>query len=104
MGNQLAIHALVEWVSGDQALELGNELGVAPVREICLEPILVRRQPRLLEPARCVLRERFVPQIGERLTAPELERLTKILKAGRRWPAGLLSRHGTRSARFARAL
>lgn len=75
--HQLAIQAFVEWVSGDQALELGNELGVAPVREIRLESILVRRQPQLLEPARRALRERFVPQIRERHTTPELERLTQ---------------------------
>jgi hypothetical protein len=73
----LAIEALVERVLGDQALELGNELGVAPIREIRVETILLRREPHLLEPARCLLCERFVANISEWLTTPEIERLTQ---------------------------
>ena len=75
--HQLAIQTLVQRVSSDQAFELGNKLGVPPVREVCLESILECRQPRLLELERRALGERFVPQIGERLTTPEVERLTQ---------------------------
>ena len=73
--HQLAVQTLVEWVFGDQALELRDELGVATFGKVRVEPIFACGQPRLLELERRALRKRFVAQIGERLTAPKLERL-----------------------------
>jgi hypothetical protein len=73
--HQLAVQPLVEWVLGDQALELRDELGVTTFGKVRVEPIFACGQPRLLELERRVLREWFVAQIGERLTAPKVERL-----------------------------
>ena len=74
---ELAVQALVEWVLGEQALELGDKLGVAAFGKVHVEPIFACGQPRLLELERRALRKRFVAQIGERLAAPKLERLAQ---------------------------
>src|SRR5215216_2462811 len=62
---------------GDERLELGNDVGVAPELEVCLDPLLDREGPALFESSDLSLRERFEREIGERRTAPERECLAQ---------------------------
>ena len=55
-------------------LELADELGSATKLELGLDPLLDGGQPQLLEPGGLVLGERLVREVGQRRTAPELER------------------------------
>ena len=66
--HQLAADALAQWLLGDEALELADELDVAPERELRVGAVFERRQPQLLQPQRLELR-----QIRGR-SAPEVER------------------------------
>jgi len=58
-------------VLGHQALELADELAVAAEREIRVDPILERREVKLLEPTDLALRPRFVRELDECRAAPE---------------------------------
>ncbi len=57
----------------DEALELGDELGVAAEGEVGVDPLLEHDRAELLEPRDLVLRERLVQEVGERGAAPERE-------------------------------
>ena len=48
--HQLPAEPLAALVLGDQRLELGDEIAMAPEREVGLDPVLERRQPQLLQP------------------------------------------------------
>jgi hypothetical protein len=61
----------------DERLKLRDQLVLAPEREICLDPRLQRRQPRLLETSDLLLRELLVPELGERRPTPERESLAQ---------------------------
>jgi len=71
-------------VLGHERLELADELGVTAEGEICFDTILDRRQARLLQPPRRDPRERLVGNVGERRTAPEVERVAQQLGRLRR--------------------
>src|SRR6185437_16779427 len=58
-----------------ERLEVADELGVPAERELGLRPLLDERQPQLVQPRDLALRERLVRELGERLAAPERERL-----------------------------
>ena len=75
--HELRARALAQRLGGDQRLELGDELGVAPEREIRLDPLLERDGAQLLEPRDLGLGERLVEEVGERRAAPERERLAQ---------------------------
>jgi len=77
--HQLAVESLVERVLRDQPFELGNEPDVVSVREIRLDSVLLRSQPRLLEPQGRVSRKRFIAQLCKRFAAPQPKRLTQQL-------------------------
>ena len=68
----------------DERLELGDELGVAPEREVGLDPLLERDGAELLEPRDLGLGERLVEEVGERRAAPERERLAQRALGRRR--------------------
>ncbi len=72
--HELRARPLAEWLRGDERLELGDELRVAPEREVGLDPLLERDGAQLLEPGDLGLRERLVEEVGERRAAPERER------------------------------
>ena len=72
--HELAARALAKRVLADERLELADELGGATELELRLDPLLDRRQAKLLEPRRLVLGERLVREVGERRAAPELKR------------------------------
>ena len=61
----------------DERLELGNELRVAAEREVGIDPQLERGEARSLEALGLRLRENVVGELGERLAAPEAERLAE---------------------------
>ena len=54
-----------------QLLELGDQVAVAPKRELCVYPLLECRQSDFLEPLDRALGERLVRQIGESGTAAD---------------------------------
>jgi hypothetical protein len=58
--HELAVEAFVVRVLRGQPFELGNELDVAPFREIRLDSVLSRSEPRLLEPLGRVSRKRLI--------------------------------------------
>ena len=66
----------------DERLELGDELCVAPEREVRLDALLERDGAQLLEPRDLRLRERLVEEVGERGAAPERERLAQRALGG----------------------
>src|SRR4051794_39806067 len=61
----------------DQHLQLADQLRVAAEREIGLDPLLHRRQPEILQSSRFHTCKRLVPEVGQRRTTPERERLTE---------------------------
>ena len=75
--HELAVESLVERVLRDQPLELTNVPDVVSLREIRLDSVLLRGQPRLLEPRGRVARKRFVAKLGEWFAAPQPERLAQ---------------------------
>ena len=62
---------------GDQFFKLSDELRMASERQFGSDPLLERGQSDLLEPLHRELCERLVSEVGERRTAPEVERLGK---------------------------
>jgi hypothetical protein len=73
--HQLAAQTLLKWVRFDQGLELGDNLGGAPQREIGLDPLHHSPQPQFLEPPYLCLRKLERRQVGKCRSAPESERL-----------------------------
>ena len=73
--HELAARALAQWALAHDVLQLPDQLRSATKLELGVDPLLDGRQPQLLEPCRLVLGEAFVREVGQRLTAPELERL-----------------------------
>ncbi len=61
----------------DESLQLADQLVVASQSEICVDPLLERGEPKLLEPGDLRLRERLVREVGQRRPAPERERVTE---------------------------
>ncbi len=73
--HQLRSERLTQRMLGDERLELRHELRRAAGGEVCLDPLLDRRDALFLEP-RCLERKLA---IGERRTAPERQRLAQEL-------------------------
>src|SRR6476619_6655488 len=48
--HQLAAQAFPQWLLAHEPVELGNQLRVAPQRELGLDPLLERGQPLLVQP------------------------------------------------------
>ena len=71
--HQLGPERLAERVGRDERLELAGDLRSRAAREVCVDPALDRGQAQLLEPGGL---EREV-DVGERLAAPEVERLAQ---------------------------
>ena len=75
--HQLAAQAFAKRVLRDERLELRHQLVMAAERQLSVDAILDRRETELLEPGDLALRERLVSQLGQRLPAPERERLAQ---------------------------
>src|SRR5262245_21705253 len=69
--HQLPTEPFPRRLAGDETFELGNKIGVSTEREVCVVPLLERRQAELLESRRLVARKRLVGEVGERLSAPQ---------------------------------
>src|SRR5262249_28789713 len=76
--HELAAQPLAQRIALDQRLELRDEPGVHPERELRLDARLERRQAELCEPCCFGARKRLV-DVRERGTAPECERLSECL-------------------------
>ena len=90
--HQLAAQALAKGVLGNERLELGHQLVIATDRQVGVDAILDRRQTKLLQPGDLALRERLVPEVRQRLPAPERKRLVQACRPVAR--IGALSRPG----------
>ena len=102
--HQLPAQPLAQRVTGDQGLELGDEITVAPEGEVCFDPFLEGGQAQLLEPGDLVLGERVEGEVGERRAAPEAERLTEECRclersARRRAPLALCASSAVEAVR-----
>ncbi len=75
----------------DEAFEFGNELAREPAGEVGVDAILDRGQPELLEAAELGERERLVPELRQRRTAPQRERLAERRRGIVRVPLGELA-------------
>src|SRR6266508_1187954 len=73
-------------MTGNERLELGNELRRASHCEIRLDALLERRQPQLLEPCNLDPREGVVRELRERRPAPEGERQAQRPRSDVRLP------------------
>jgi hypothetical protein len=73
--HQLAAEALAKRLFGDRGLQLCDDVLVAAEHQLRFDASLERRPAPLLEPRDLGLRERLVREVGERRTAPQLERL-----------------------------
>ena len=73
----LRVQPLAQRVLGDERLELADHLGVPAGREVGVDRHLGRAQPQLLEPADLGGGERLVGDVGQRLAAPQRERLAR---------------------------
>ena len=63
--------------SRDERVELADHLAMAAGREVGVDRQLGRAQPQLLEAADLGGGERLVGDVGERLAAPQRERLAR---------------------------
>ena len=77
--HQLTAQTLTQRMPADKRLELRNELPVATEFEIGVDALLERHQAELVQPATLVLDEGGGLEIAERLAAPQVERLVKLL-------------------------
>jgi hypothetical protein len=75
--HQLRTQVLTERVLGDQLLELGDEIVLAPECEVSLDARLERDESQLLEPVDRRLGERLVREVLQRGAAPEPKSLAK---------------------------
>ena len=90
--------ALVQRMPGDQRVELRDQLGVAPAREIRVDRTLQRGDPQLVQ-ARCDgPGARLLGEIGESRSAPERERGAELFARNAKAPVGERPRPGARPA------
>ena len=69
--HQLRIQVLTQRLLRDQLLELGDEIVLAPERQVRLDAQLERDEAELFEPVDRRLGERLVGEVLEREAAPE---------------------------------
>ena len=69
--HQLSPKALAKRIPRDEPFQLAEEIAGSTEREIGVEPLLERLEPRLLEARDLGLRERLEGQILERRSAPK---------------------------------
>ena len=79
--HQLRVQALAPRVLAGQLLELGDQLGVAPGRQVGLDAQLQRRELQLLQPRDLGRRERRRGELRQRRPAPQRERLAQLAAA-----------------------
>jgi hypothetical protein len=89
--HELPAEPLAQRVVSDQPFELGDELAVAPVREVGVDPVLDQREPELVEARDLGLRPRLVPELVQDGPAEDGERRPHALRRPipRREPAQL---------------
>ena len=75
--HQLPAQPLAQRMTGDERLELGDDLGVTREREVGLDPFLDGGQAELLQAGDLLLRERVEGEVRERRAAPETQRLAE---------------------------
>jgi hypothetical protein len=73
--HQLGTQPLPQRVLADEQLELADQLGAPAEREIALDPLLQRLQPKPVEPLDLGLRPALVGELGQRRPSPEREGL-----------------------------
>ena len=73
--HQLAAEPFPKRVCAQERLRLGDDLPVMLERQLGVEQLLDRGEAQLLQPAGVVLRERLELRVGERASAPQLQRL-----------------------------
>jgi len=69
--HQLPAEPLAHRMLGDELLKLGAHDGVAPERELNIDPVFDGLDPERLEAARFQPRERLGLQVGQRPAAPQ---------------------------------
>src|SRR5207302_5507232 len=82
--HQLPPEPLLQWVRGHERFEFRDQLVVASERQVRLDPILERREPRLPQPPNRILRERFVGEVSKRLASPQRQRRAEPVLGARR--------------------
>src|SRR4029453_17388776 len=75
--HELAARPLPHRFGPDQRLELRDELDLPAELEVCLDPLLERDEPELLESRDLALGKGLVQEVRERGPAPERERLAQ---------------------------
>src|SRR5262249_25403925 len=82
--HQLAAETLAKSVLRDERLELRPQLLIAPEREVARARVLDARQTKPPQRGDLASRERLVPQVGQRLSTPERQRLAQARRSGLR--------------------
>src|SRR5262249_12457367 len=75
-------------MGGDQRTELADDVRVTAERDIRRYPVLDSACPQLLQARDLRLREVLVADIGQRLTAPQRERLAEVRRRPARFVRG----------------
>jgi hypothetical protein len=77
--HELSPQALPQRLAGDRGLELGDDLGVPPQRQVGVDAPLVRDQALLIEPGGFGARPRLAAEVAQCRAAPHGERLAQRL-------------------------
>ena len=72
--HQVRVQPLAQRIVRSKCLQFRDQLGVASQEQLGLHALLGCGDPQLLEPLDRRLCERLVPEVGERLAAPERQR------------------------------
>ena len=89
--HQLTPQSLVRWMLGDQHLQLRDQLSVPTEREVGLDALLDRLEPKLLHTPNRRLRERLIGDVGQRPAAPQRQGLAEHRGSTRRLGSARLS-------------
>ncbi len=76
--HQLCAEMLAERMRAHERLQLADQLRVASIREIALDPLLDAREAKLLQTGDLGLGEALVGEVRQRLPPPLLERLLRL--------------------------
>src|SRR5712691_11001505 len=72
--HQMGTKTLPGGMAVDKGLDLADDFGVAAGLEVRVDPLFDHRKPLLLQPCNLGLREGFEFEVGQRRSAPEVER------------------------------